>query len=419
MIVAALKSQAGTKPSSSGVKTPPRGRSESPRPPPFKYPDNECMECGATTHRRADCPIFKKVLAANGGQWPKGHKGKFEKARDAHQKKHGRGSSRGRLHSSERYKKKTTHVKQLDASNESSSDPGLVDSSDSEGDNPTLAASVVSRRAPQTGVFSLVTKAHSCKPSKTKLCNSYSNCCGGMFEPLKDDLVIDNDDSDSDGSDAERIEMAKALSSWTRKVNVRRSTKKKGKQIEGKVCSTETELDDYLKANPTIIAALPEDRKSLAKLAKRCPSDEMLGEGEVYMMMDSGAGCNGGKCKELFPKYRVQKHSKTRPQQNVVSACGTKLPHRGHVNLNVEIGGEDHKIPMDDIDVDLPILSVRRIVRQGNPVNFRQGGGYIRNARTGTKLRFVERQGVYFIKVKVKEPSPEDALEQSFTRPGR
>ena len=237
-----------------------------------------------------------------------------------------------------------------------------------------------------------------------------------MFEPLKDDNAIDDDDDDSD---TEKVEMARALSSWTRKVNVRRSTKKKGRQTEGKVCSTETELDDYLKANPTIIAALPEDRKSLAKLAKRCPTDETLGEDEVYMMMDSGAGCNGGKCKDLFPKYRVQKHSKTRPQQNVVSACGTKLPHRGHVNLNVEIGGEDHKIPMDDIDVDLPILSVRRIVRQGNLVKFRRGGGYIRNAKTGTRLHFVERQGVYFIKVKVKDPSPEDALEQSFTRPGR
>ena len=149
MIVAAVKSQAGAKPSHTGARTPPRGRSESPRPPPpppFKYPDNECMECGATTHRRADCPVFKKVLAANDGKWPKGHKGKFEKARDAHQKKHGRGASRGRLHSRERALKKTTHVKQLDAADENSSGPDLTDSSDSDGDNPTLAASVVSQR---------------------------------------------------------------------------------------------------------------------------------------------------------------------------------------------------------------------------------------------------------------------------------
>lgn len=195
--------------------------------------------------------------------------------------------------------------------------------------------------------------------------------------------------------------------------------KRGGKKDKGKTCSNETELDQYLKDNPTIIAALPEDRKSLAKLAKKCPATEDLGPGEIYMLMDSGAGCNGGKCAKLFPKYRVKDHTKDRPQHNVVSACGTKMPHRGHINLSVEIGGEDHMIPMDDIDVDLPILSVRRIVRQGNLVKFRRGGGYIRNATTGTRLHFVERQGVYFIKVKVKDPSPDDKAGQVFARPGR
>ena len=45
--------------------------------------------------------------------------------------------------------------------------------------------------------------------------------------------------------------------------------------------------------------------------------------------------------------------------------------------MNVEIGGEDHILPMDDLDVDVPILSVRRIVRRGNLVKFRRGGGDI------------------------------------------
>ena len=53
-----------------------------------------------------------------------------------------------------------------------------------------------------------------------------------------------------------------------------------------------------------------------------------------------------------------------------------------------------------------PILSVRKIVRKGNYVTFRDGGGYIKNVKTGDKMRFVERQGVYFIKVLVKAPSP-------------
>ena len=98
MVIAPGKAAtAGQKSSSSGptgARTPPRGRSSSPaggkdRPPQFRYPDDECMECGSKAHRRAECPIFKKVMEGNNGKWPKGHKGKFEKARDAHRKKYG------------------------------------------------------------------------------------------------------------------------------------------------------------------------------------------------------------------------------------------------------------------------------------------------------------------------------------------
>ena len=175
-----------------------------------------------------------------------------------------------------------------------------------------------------------------------------------------------------------------------------------------------------MKSEPMLIAALPKTTKALNKLAKKCPTDEELGPDEYFMMMDSGSGSNGAKCKALFPKYKVHGHSKERPQQNCITACGTPLEHRGHCNLNVEIGGEDHILPMDDLDVDVPILSVRRIVRRGNLVKFRRGGGYIQNARTGRKLPFVERQGVYFIKVKVKNPSPDDvAVESVFSRQGR
>ena len=168
-----------------------------------------------------------------------------------------------------------------------------------------------------------------------------------------------------------------------------------------------------MKSEPTLIAALPKSKKALGKLAKRCPTDDELDEDEFWMLMDSGSGSNGGKCRKLFPKYKVHQHTKEGPQQNCVTACGTPLEHRGHCNLNVEIGGEDRILPMDDLDVDMPILSVRRIVRRGNLVKFRRGGGYIQNARTGRKLPFVERQGVYFTKVKVKNPSPEDGAVES------
>ena len=63
------------------------------------------------------------------------------------------------------------------------------------------------------------------------------------------------------------------------------------------------------------------------------------------------------------------------------------------MNLNVVIDGEDRVLPMDDLP-PLPILSVRNIVRNGKSVTFRDGGGYIKNVKTGHKMRFVKRQGV-------------------------
>ena len=100
------------------------------------------------------------------------------------------------------------------------------------------------------------------------------------------------------------------------------------------------------------------------------------------------------------------------------------MENGGYVNLNVSIAGEDHILPMDDLPLEMPILSVRKIVCKGNSVTFRDGGGHIKNVKTGKRLSFVERQGVYFNNVQVKAPSPGKASEgfnpmSGLSRPGR
>ena len=49
---------------------------------------------------------------------------------------------------------------------------------------------------------------------------------------------------------------------------------------------------------------------------------------------------------------------------------------------------------MDDLPLEIPILGVRKIVRKGTYVTFRDAGGYIKNVKTDHKMRVVERQGV-------------------------
>lgn len=77
------------------------------------------------------------------------------------------------------------------------------------------------------------------------------------------------------------------------------------------------------------------------------------------------------------------------------------VPRRGEVRVNVLSGGEKLIIAFDDIDIDTPVLSVRKIVRNGNHVKMYRGGGYVKNETTGKRLCFAERQGVYFIKLKI------------------
>ena len=50
---------------------------------------------------------------------------------------------------------------------------------------------------------------------------------------------------------------------------------------------------------------------------------------------------------------------------------------------------------------------------------FTDKGEYIYNARTGTRLEFIERNGIYFIKMKIIQPEDESKyLEPVFSRHG-
>ena len=129
-------------------------------------------------------------------------------------------------------------------------------------------------------------------------------------------------------------------------------------------------------------------------------------------MVDSGAGCNAAKRSKDIAKYKVKPGSKRR---RCVLADGKEIVSEGVVYVEVDIQGERHVIPFDDLPVECPIISVRRIVRKGNLVKFKKAGGYIYNKATKKKLYFVEKNGVYFIRVKVVDPEESPV----FSRPGR
>lgn len=74
---------------------------------------------------------------------------------------------------------------------------------------------------------------------------------------------------------------------------------------------------------------------------------------------------------------------------------------------------------LQDADVEMPILSgalLSNIGRSGSDISFHQHGGAITNKPSSKVSKFVKRQGVYFIQLKVKKSvtSPDT---QPFVRP--
>ena len=79
--------------------------------------------------------------------------------------------------------------------------------------------------------------------------------------------------------------------------------------------------------------------------------------------------------------------------------------NKGRVVVKATADGHDFSHAFKDMETELPILSVRKIVRNNNDVLFRQGGGIIKGRANGQTIQFYEFQGVYFVKLKVSDPS--------------
>ena len=164
---------------------------------------------------------------------------------------------------------------------------------------------------------------------------------------------------------------------------------------------TDADVDQLLK-----IFAFPEGKTPMCA----APSTDGLKPGETWAMMDSGAGCHAAHATKHFPKHPKRR---SRTVRKCVLADGSPMESSETVDVLALIDGEKHTIEFDDLPVECPIISVRKIVRKGNRVVFQENGGYIVNTTSKKKLHFVEKQGVYFIKLDVVPPT------EDFPRRGR
>ena len=158
-----------------------------------------------------------------------------------------------------------------------------------------------------------------------------------------------------------------------------------------------------------IIHALPQNSQAINRLASRCDIEEPLGPGECWVLADTGASVSALKVQRDCPEYLnyVRATAGSRKGLGASSACGGRLAERGAVKVNMEIDGEVHKIKYRDMDVSMPIASIKQAMKTGNnEMVINRNGGTITNLITGKVIKLHERLGVYFFKAKILPPSP-------------
>ena len=99
------------------------------------------------------------------------------------------------------------------------------------------------------------------------------------------------------------------------------------------------------------------------------------------------------------------------------TACGVKLMNKGRCVVNGSVDDKIFNVAFKDMEVEHPIPSVRKMVRRGNHVRFKDKGGTIKNRSSGHMYKFFEHEGVYFQKFKVQGPSA-NSSELGFARQG-
>ena len=226
----------------------------------------------------------------------------------------------------------------------------------------------------------------------------------------------------NDEPDALEDEHIAVLNTWAHKVHRQKGkSNKKGKILKPKHTTyfdidDEKQLNDVLNENRKLQTSLPSARNKemLMTMMSKNPSANLLQEGEVWALIDSGAGVDGLDCAEHVPDATL---TDTPEPIRCITASGEEMVVNQMANTNVLLDGQPCTVPSSDLKLDMPILSVRRHIHRGYRCRIREGGGYFRNTKTRAKARFVEREGVYFIRMKVLGQAS-DKGASLFGRPG-
>ena len=343
-----------------------------------KFMFRGCWECGQEGHSRHECEIWKKLLDSQ-GRPPADHKGAKDKAylawkakRDAARVRKGAGKGAASL--------------RVLANGENTEDEDDDDWEEDENYGKVWALTYPADRPPV----------------------STSN----KFEAL-----TSSDDDPDEGP------LLAAMNSFAHKLVLgkKKSQKEKAKTTQHNKVVIESMADFNTDAAKSRMPALPKNVNALNKLARKRPeSEEVLQEGEQWVMADTGAAVNAICVRRDCPQYLSHVQPSSRRKSGAECADGTFLEDRGEARCAVEVDGVQHVIAFKDMDVSMPIASMQRAVKCGNRLEIDDDGGSITNKLTGERIRLHERRGTYFFKCKFLSPEalPDAMRSSGFIRQG-
>ena len=120
-------------------------------------------------------------------------------------------------------------------------------------------------------------------------------------------------------------------------------------------------------------------------------------------MLDSGPFTRAMDAEQTLPLHKISPPGPRENRRKAETACGGILDILGTLIVEAQTSGHDINVKFNHMKVNTPILSVRKLVKDGNEIYICDGGGYILNLKTNKRMYFFEHQGVYFIKLKVKD----------------
>ena len=361
-------------------------RQPSPKPGAKKFVwTGGCHECGGD-HMKKDCEKWKKVLAANGGKMPAGHVNAYTRARDAFNKANGIESPKPKAQPKKKSDRRT-HA------NAMVSDDGGSECS-SEDSEETYQVPLKALRT--------------------------THCCPmRVGTPIKNSFEILGDGIEYGEDEPEYIT---ALNNWAHKVNMKtkkaRVPNKKGSRKLDVILESEEDLDAALAENEVLRERMPgassESWPLYSARTKKRPPSHVLADDEVWAMVDSGAGVDGMNVLETFPGANIEK---AKNPIKCFTANGEEMLADQVARLRVELDGEESEIPFSNLPITMPIISVRRHIHRGYRCRIHENGGYFRNVTTRQKSKFIEKDGVYFMKMKIMGNTG-TGTEAGFARPG-